>query len=95
MFYGVDDLTAVVSLALREHDPLDPWLTESHWDDAYWSGEASAIAARLAPGMDADSVRAIVVEALGDLLGGSADPAEQSRQLDVIAQSIAAKLGSA
>jgi hypothetical protein len=85
----VNNLAAKVSSTLRRNDPLDPWLTESHWDDGYWNGEAERIAARLAPGMAATVVRRIVVDELGDLLASSADPTDQSRRLDVIARDIA------
>jgi hypothetical protein len=84
----VNDLAAKVS-SLRTSDPLDPWLTESHSDDAYWNDEAERIAARLAPGMAAAAVRPVVVEVLGDLLASSSDPIAQSQRLDLIARHIA------
>jgi hypothetical protein len=93
---GVDELTAAVSSALREHDPLDPWLTETHWDEHYWDQEAQAIADRLTADMDPAAVRAIVMDVLGELLGTSADGKagfqEQSRRLDCIAVAISAAL---
>jgi hypothetical protein len=85
----VNGLAAEVSSVLRRNDPLDRWLTESHWDDGYWNDEAERIAARLSPGMSVIAVRQVVVEVLGDLLDASADPTDQSRRLDFIAQAIA------
>ena len=92
MIAFVDQLVIAVSSALREHDPLDPWLTESSWDEGYWHAEAQQIADRLAPGMDLASVREIVIEVLGDLLGSSADGdaglREQSRRIDLVALAV-------
>ena len=89
---SVDELTAVVSSALRQHDPLDPWLTESEWDQNYWDAEAAAIALRLTDAMDVVAIRAIVVDVLCELLGSSADGEaglqEQSRRVDLIARAI-------
>ena len=85
----MNDLVVTVSTALRRNDPLDPWLTESHWDGGYWNNEAERIAARLSPGMTAPAVREILVDVLGDLLTSSADPIDQSRRLDLAAQHIA------
>ena len=99
MISFVDQLAIAVSSALREHDPLDPWLTESHWDESYWNAEAQQIADRLAPNMDLASVREIVIEVLGGLLGQSADGdaglREQSRRVDLVAEAIVAALASA
>jgi hypothetical protein len=86
---SVNDLAAKVSSTLRRNDPLDPWLTESHWDDGYWNDEAERIAERLAPGMAAAAVRQVVVEVLGGLLASSSDPIDQSHRLDLIAREIA------
>ncbi|MEY2423108.1 MAG: hypothetical protein QOI95_3175 [Acidimicrobiaceae bacterium] len=69
----VDELAVVVSAAVREHDPLDPWLTESGRDEHYWDREAELIARRLTPSMDSVAVRAVVSDVLGGLLGTSAD----------------------
>lgn len=33
-----------LSGALREYDVLEPWLTESHWDERYWDDIAGAVA---------------------------------------------------
>lgn len=85
-------LAKSISAALRQHDPLDPWLTESSWDENYWDREAELIAAQVAPAMSAAKIRQVVVEVLNDLLGWSADGQAgldyQSRQLDAIAEII-------
>lgn len=88
----MNDLATKVSSALRRNDPLDPWLTDSHWDDGYWNDEAERIVERLAPGMDAAAVRQVVVEVLGDLLASSSDATDQSRRLDLIARDIAGEI---
>ena len=93
----MSDLAQRICEALRDHDPLDPWLTESAWDEDYWDGEAAQIAGRLRSGMSAREVRAIVVDVLGELLGHSADGQsgldEQARRLDRIATTIADAIG--
>ena len=92
----MSDLMAIVSGALREHDPLDPWLTESAWDENYWQAESQAISEKLRPGMTQSEVRAAIVDVLGDLLGSSADGEaglrEQTRRLDAVAKVVAAAL---
>jgi len=55
--------------ALREHDPLDPWLTESGWDGDYWQAEAQQISDNVRRGMSESEVRVVIVEVLGGLLG--------------------------
>jgi hypothetical protein len=92
----MDHLVAFVSATLAAHDPLDSWLTESNYDEHHWDREARKIARQLVPGMSASVVRGIVTNALGDLLGTSADGAaglrEQSRRVDLIAAAIAENL---
>lgn len=89
-------LATTISAALRKHDPLDPWLTESGWDESYWDREASLIADQVEPGMSAAEIRQVVVEVLGDLLGQSADGDEglryQGRRLDAIAEIVVGAL---
>lgn len=38
------------SAAIREYDPLEPWLTESAQDQNYWDDVAELVVARLGPG---------------------------------------------
>jgi hypothetical protein len=45
---GSPEFVRALSAALREHDPLEPWLTESHFDDHYWDDIASAVAKAVA-----------------------------------------------
>jgi hypothetical protein len=93
----VDDLADLISRTLRENDPLDPWITESSWDEGYWNGEAERIANKVTPGMSSQEVRALVVAELSTLLGSSADGeaglTEQARRLDVVAAALAEALG--
>lgn len=55
---------------LVKNDPLEPWLTESHYDERYWSKEASEIARRLRSGMELAAVNAVVSRVLGRALPG-------------------------
>jgi hypothetical protein len=32
----------VISAAIAAHDPLDPWLVQSNYDEHYWDDEAAA-----------------------------------------------------
>jgi hypothetical protein len=89
---SVEELAVAVAAALRDHDPLDPWLSESHWDENYWDHEAERIAERLTPGMDAVAIRAVLVDVLGRLLASPADRDDQSQRLDRASQAIAAAL---
>jgi len=66
----VDDLSRAVAELLVQHDPLEPWLTESHWDEDYWLGEATDIARRIRPGMDLAAVRSVVNELIQTSLPG-------------------------
>lgn len=66
-----DSLTRRLAEAFVQHDPLEPWLSESHWDDSYWDGEASLLADRLTQGMTVDEVRAALLDVLGQAFPGS------------------------
>lgn len=81
-----------ISSAIREHDPLDPWLTESHNDEHYWDDEAAEIAKSLHPTMTAADVRVVLVDVLTRLLpratvGDGIDEWRTAR-LDAIANAI-------
>jgi hypothetical protein len=88
----VDTLASLISSALRNNDPLDPWLTATNWDENYWDGDAQAIALRVNARMDLAQVQAVVVDVLGSLLDYSADGdaglQEQARRIDRVAQTI-------
>ncbi len=48
------------SAAIREYDPLEPWLTESAQDENYWDEVAELVVTRLgARGNQADAVDAL------------------------------------
>jgi hypothetical protein len=87
-----------ISAAIRDHDPLDPWLTESHYDERYWNGEAAEIAKALQPEMSAADVRLVVIDVLTRRLpsataGGGVDEWRTAR-LNAIAGAIWHSLGS-
>lgn len=81
-----EGLARIVAQHLREHDPLQPWLTESHWDDSYWDEEARTIARRLEPGMTRDAIEAVVAEVLQPLLG--IDHAFETARLGKVASAL-------
>jgi hypothetical protein len=88
----LDTLATLISSALRDNDPLDPWLASSNYDENYWDSEAQAIALRVNPRMDIVGVRAVIVDVLGSVLGFSADGdpglEEQTRRIDRVAELI-------
>ncbi len=49
---GESEQVARWSAAIREHDPLEPWLTESAQDENYWDDVAEVVVARLGAGED-------------------------------------------
>ena len=53
------------------YDPLEPWLTESHYDDSYWGEEARLLAGRLTGAMSIDDVRAAVLAVLAERFPGA------------------------
>ena len=83
---------AAISVALRAHDPLDPWLTESNWDDSYWDAEAEQIASRLTSEMSTTQVRAVVTDVLRSSLSvdlvTETNDAWRAERLDAVAAEI-------
>lgn len=88
----MDTFASLIPSALRDNDPLDPWLTHSNWDENYWDRDAQAIALRVNARMDLAQVRAVIVDVLGSLLGCSADGdtglQEQATRIDRVAETI-------
>ncbi|KGM02834.1 hypothetical protein Q760_11115 [Cellulomonas cellasea DSM 20118] len=54
-----------------EHDPVESWLTESHYDDDYWRTEASLLADRVTGDMTVHDVRAALLAVLHQTFPGS------------------------
>ena len=94
----MDRLASLISSALDDNGPLDPWLTESNWDENYWDGKARAIERRANGRMDLAQMRAVIIDVLGSLIGYSADGdvglQEQARRIDRVAQTIMGSLSS-
>jgi hypothetical protein len=88
----LDTLAILISSALRDNDPLDPWLAASNYDESFWDGEAQAIALRVKPPIGLAGVRSVVVDVLGSLIAFSADGdaglQEQARRIDRVAELI-------
>jgi hypothetical protein len=59
------------SAAIRQFDPLEMWLTESHWDEQYWDDVARLIVDRVGNSADADLLLATTRKALQDTFPGS------------------------
>ena len=55
-----DDLVRLISEAIAAHDPLDPWLAQSNYDQRYWDD----VAEQAAPGVAAARSEAEVIDAL-------------------------------
>lgn len=90
----IEGLADRVAELLVEHDPLEPWLTESHFDEGYWASEACAIAERMQVGMEYDEVRGVIVDVLGtsipSLLRGGSESSRYAK--DQIERVVAALL---
>ena len=67
-----------IRLILAEHDPLPPWLSEAHWDDAYYEREATDIARQLAAARSVVDVRDLVIRTFDATLPGVLDVARQA-----------------
>lgn len=65
-----DELAAALARLFVRHDPLEPWLTESHADDTYWDGEALLLAHRLTAGMHIGEVRTALLAVLAESFPG-------------------------
>lgn len=66
-----DGLAEQLAKLLVRHDPLEPWLTESHYDDSYWDNEALMLADRLAGARSVGEVRAAILAVLAAPFPGS------------------------
>jgi hypothetical protein len=58
------NVASLINAAFLAHDPLEPWLSEGHWDESYWDDEARAVAERLRPGMTLQEVHSTVLGAV-------------------------------
>lgn len=78
-----------ISAIIRTHDPLEPWLTESHWDENYWADEAQLVAERLQTAESEAAVRELVRNVLQERLPGSlSSNVDSGARLDRIAAEI-------
>jgi hypothetical protein len=50
--------------ALREVEVLEPWLTESHWDEHYWDDVASYVVSDARSERGPSEARAALADAL-------------------------------
>ncbi|WP_456789483.1 hypothetical protein [Cellulomonas sp. P5_C5] len=66
-----DGLAEELARLFVRYDPLEPWLTESHWDDSSWDKEALRLAGRLTGDMSVGEVRAALLAVLAEPFPGS------------------------
>lgn len=66
-----DGLAEQLATLFVRYDPLEPWLTESHGDDAYWDKEALMLANRIADARSVGDVRAAILAVLAVPFPGS------------------------
>ncbi|MBB2923202.1 hypothetical protein [Cellulomonas cellasea] len=59
-----DGLAEQLAKLFVRYDPLEPWWTESHYDDSYWDKEALMLADRLASARSVSDVRAAILAVL-------------------------------
>jgi hypothetical protein len=80
------DLASTIASAFVAHDPLEPWLTESHWDEHYWDNEARLVAEQLTAGMDVQATRSLILDVLEQTLGFVVGPLQlRSDRVDALA----------
>jgi hypothetical protein len=78
-----------LSEALREHDVLEPWLTESHWDERYWDDIAGAVADNVGPRPGHAEVVAALRAEFGELVSNNGLFRDQlERRLHLIADRV-------
>ena len=82
------DLPRRVAQILRDHDPLEPWLTESHWDEDHWLGEATEIVARLRDAVDPVAARQLVVAVVTEKLSLDLEDAAVASRFDAIGRAV-------
>jgi hypothetical protein len=63
-----DALVSFISSAIAAHDPLDPWLVNSNYDDHYWDGEAAQVAPSVAQAVSESEVYDLLVAVLRPLV---------------------------
>jgi len=68
------ELVDRLSAAMRAHDVLEPWCTESQWDEGYWVDEADAAVRLVGPKPQPAALRVallgVLTDAFGDLKPG-------------------------
>jgi hypothetical protein len=66
-----DGLAEQLAKLFVRYDPLEPWLTESNYDDSYWDKEALMLAGRLADARSVGDVRDLILAVLSVPFPGS------------------------
>ena len=61
-------LAEIISAAIAAHDPLDPWLVQSNYDEHYWDQEAERIASLVERARSEEAVYALLVDVLRPLV---------------------------
>ena len=89
------DFVRRLSAALREYDVLEPWLTESHWDEHYWDDIAAAVVDEVGPAPSHSelvlALRTALHREFGELRSNNGLFRDQlDRRLDGIVRSVSA-----
>jgi hypothetical protein len=61
-------LIKLISAAIAAHDPLDPWLVVSNYDDRYWDDVAARVAPAVARAQSETEVFNLLAEALAGVV---------------------------
>jgi hypothetical protein len=61
-------LIELISAAIAAHDPLDPWLVVSSYDDHYWDDVATRVAPAVAHAQSETEVFHLLADALAGLV---------------------------
>lgn len=80
---------------MREYDVLEPWLTESHWDEHYWDDVATTVAEAVGPNPNRTQVvlalRSALLALFGELVSNNGLFRDNlDRRLDLIAGIVSA-----
>lgn len=64
-----ETLVAAISAAIAAHDPLDPWLVQSNYDEHYWEEQAERIAPLVERANDEADVYQVVADVVQPIVG--------------------------
>jgi hypothetical protein len=83
-----EGLVEVISAAIAAHDPLDPWLVQSNYDEHYWDREAARAAAAIRTAGGVSDVYRALVEVLSPLIRPPEEDEHVRGRLELAAEAI-------